>query len=61
MARRSLENKNIRKLFRVGGGKSYSLTLPIEAIREFGWQQKQKVIVETDKKNKRIIIKDWRE
>ena len=27
----------IRKLSRVRGGKTYSVTLPIEIIREFGW------------------------
>ena len=60
MARKKLENRNIRKLYRVGNGKTYSLTLPIEAIREFNWQKKQKVEVEIDKKNKQLIIKDWK-
>lgn len=52
--------KNIRKLAKVGGGNTYSLTLPIDAIREFGWQEKQKVVVEVDLKNKCLIIKDWK-
>ena len=59
MSRLTLKNRNIRKLFRVGGGKSYSITLPLEAIKEFGWKQKQKLVVEVDKRRKRIIIKDW--
>lgn len=59
MARRKLENRNIRKLLRVGSGKTYSITLPVEAIREFRWQEKQKLEIEVDKKRKRLIIKDW--
>jgi len=59
MSRYSLKNRNIRKLSRVGSGKTYSVTLPVEAIKEFGWKQKQKVVVEADRKRKRFIIKDW--
>jgi phosphate uptake regulator len=58
MARQTLENKNIRKITK-SGGKSYSLTLPISFIRELGWQKKQKVVVEMDKKKKVLVIKDW--
>ncbi len=60
MAIQKLENKNIRKLSRVGSGKTYSVTLPIEGIRDLGWKEKQKVVVEFDKKNKRFIVKDWK-
>lgn len=59
MGQRKIENRNIRKLSRVGGGTSYSITLPIEAIRAFGWKEKQKLKIEVDKKRKKIIIKDW--
>lgn len=59
MARANLGDRNIRKLSRVGNGKTYSITLPIEAIREFGWQKKQKLEVEVDGENKRLVIKDW--
>ena len=52
--------ENIRKLAKVGGGVTYSITLPIEIVREFGWQEKQKLSVEADQKRKRIIIKDWK-
>lgn len=55
MARRKLENRNIRKL---GKGKtSYHVTIPIEAIRELGWKKFQKVVV--DVKRKQLVIKDW--
>jgi bifunctional DNA-binding transcriptional regulator/antitoxin component of YhaV-PrlF toxin-antitoxin module len=54
-----LGERNIRKLSRVGSGKTYTITLPIEAIRELGWQKKQKLVVEPDFENKRLVIKDW--
>jgi hypothetical protein len=53
--------ENIRKLARVGGGHTYGITLPIEAIRKFGWQESQRIKVEIDEKNKRFILKDWEE
>ena len=59
MARLSLEKRNIRKLAKVGGGKTYAITLPIDAIRKFGWQEKQKLVINVDSKRKRLIIKDW--
>lgn len=61
MGQRKLENRNIRKLSRVGGGTSYSLTLPIEAVRAFGWKEKQKLVIEIDKKKRKIVIRDWKE
>jgi len=59
MTRKKLEDKNIRKLSRIGRGKTYSITLPIDGIRKFKWQQKQKLVVEIDEKKKQFIIKDW--
>ncbi len=52
--------QNIRKLVKVGGGATYSITIPIKIIREFNWQEKQRLVIEADKKRKRIIIKDWK-
>lgn len=60
MGRRKLEDKNIRKLSKVGGGATYAITLPIDVIREFGWKEKQKLVIEADKGRKRLIIKDWK-
>ncbi len=57
MARRKLENKNVRKLTRMGK-KSIGLTLPIEIIRELKWREKQKVVVK--KRGKKITIIDWK-
>lgn len=59
MPRKKVENRNIRKLCRVGNGKTYVVTLPVDVIRKFGWKQKQKVVIEVDFKRKRFIIKDW--
>lgn len=58
MARRRLNDRNVRKLTRTGGGQSISVTLPIEFIRELKWRDKQKVTVK--KSGKRLIIEDWK-
>ncbi len=57
MARRKLENKNVRKLARIGD-RSIGLTLPIEIVRELKWKVKQKVVVK--KRGKGILITDWK-
>lgn len=57
MARRKLEDRNIRKLTRTGG--SYTVSLPIEVIREFRWKERQKLELTINKRNKVIKIKDW--
>jgi len=56
MARRSLKNRNTRKLAKTGGG-SIAITLPIEMIRNLKWRDKQKVVVR--QYGKKIIIEDW--
>lgn len=70
MPRKPLEQRNIRKLTKVGNGKTYSVTLPIEMVRKLKWQQRQKVYpvgncptgveLELDEKRKRIIINYWK-
>ena len=57
MSRRKNEEKNIRKLTRVGGT-SLSLTLPVDFVRKLGWREKQKVVV--DLRGKTIRVKDWK-
>ena len=57
MSRRKLENKNIRKLARIGN-KSIGLTLPIHIVLELKWREKQKVVVK--KQGKNILITDWK-
>jgi antitoxin component of MazEF toxin-antitoxin module len=56
MARRKLEDKNVRKLGK-SGSKSITVTLPIDIVRELGWRSKQKVVVK--KHGKGIYIEDW--
>ncbi|MBU4331635.1 hypothetical protein KKD20_00720 [Patescibacteria group bacterium] len=56
MARRKIENKNIRKLSRIGN-RSIGLTLPIEIVRKLKWREKQKVVA--NKRGKGILITDW--
>lgn len=59
MARKKLEHRNVRKLTRTGGGKSITITLPIEIVRELKWRNKQKVVV--TKRGKGIVITDWKD
>ena len=58
MARQKLEDKNIRKLTRSGGGKSIGLTLPIDLVRGLGWREKQKVVIKRVRGG--LMITDWR-
>jgi antitoxin component of MazEF toxin-antitoxin module len=57
MARRKLDEKDIRKLTRMGGGRSIGLTLPIEIVQKLKWRDRQKVKVKLS--GKKIIIEDW--
>ncbi len=56
MTRRKSNEENIRKIKK--SGDSYAITLPITIMRELGWREKQKVVVE--KRGKGILIKDWK-
>jgi hypothetical protein len=58
--RRKINERFIRKISKVANGTSYSITLPIEIIREWKWKEKQKVVLDIDKKNRVIKIKDWK-
>lgn len=58
MSRRKINERNIRKLIKIGNSNSISLTLPIEEIRELKWRAKQKVVVR--RSGKKIIIEDWK-
>ena len=57
MARRKLSERNIRKLTRMGGGRSLGLTLPIEIMRRLRWRERQKVVVKL--RGRKISIVDW--
>lgn len=57
MPTRKLEDKNIRKLTKVGK-QSIAVTIPIEFVRELGWREKQNVTVK--KQGKKLVIEDWK-
>jgi len=57
MANKRSDEKNIRKLTKIGRG-SIGLTLPIELVRELGWRERQKVVVK--KSGNKIVISDWK-
>lgn len=57
MSVRKQEEKNIRKLTKIGR-KSVGLTLPIEMVRALGWRERQKVKVKVERG--RVIISDWK-
>ena len=59
MSRRKTEERDIRSLFKMAGGRSYAVTLPVDVVRSFKWQEKQKLQLTIDEKKKRIIIEDW--
>ncbi len=58
MGRRILEERHIRNLQKTAGGKTYIVSLPIEIVRELGWQTRQKL--EVKKYGKGILIRDWK-
>ena len=57
MSVRKMEEKNIRKITRVGKT-SLAVTLPVEMTRELGWREKQRVVVERVRGG--VAIRDYR-
>ncbi|MCX6763236.1 MAG: hypothetical protein NTZ97_00665 [Candidatus Moranbacteria bacterium] len=57
MSTRKLEEKNIRKLTKIGK-KSMGLTLPIEMVRDLGWRERQRLTVKRIKGG--LVVRDWR-
>lgn len=58
MARRSLDERQIRSLTKAAGGKSYTITIPLEYVKKLKWKAKQKL--EVTMYGDRVIIKDWK-
>ncbi len=56
MSRRKTENKNIRKLTRVGRT-SLAVTIPVEYVNKLGLRERQKVVVNL--RGRKITIEDW--
>ena len=55
--KRTLGNTRTHKLTKVGG-KSYSVTIPVEFIRHLNWRERQKLDVTL--KGEQLVIKDWK-
>ena len=56
MGRSAIPEENIRNIQK--SRRSYYLNLPIQMIRQLGWKESQKVVVE--KRGREIVIKDWK-
>jgi len=56
--RRDIDERNIRKITKTGRGQSFSVTLPIEFVRQLKWREKQKVVIK--KSGSKLIIEDWK-
>jgi len=57
MPRRKMSESNIRSLNKTSGGRSYSVTIPLEYVQKLKWRGKQKLVVKMY--GKKIIIEDW--
>lgn len=57
MARRDLEDRNTRKLYRNSGG-TMLVSLPKEIIDALRWRDGQKVVVK--RSGKKMVIEDWK-
>jgi len=57
MARRKLQEKNIRKLTRVGRS-SLAVTIPIEMVKKLKLRERQKVVLNL--RGSKITIEDWK-
>lgn len=59
MPTRKIEEKNVRKLTRMGReGSSLGMTIPKELAQELGWRERQRVVVK--KVGKNLVISDWK-
>jgi len=58
--RRKTGQENVRSLTKTGGGRTYTLSLPVAVIRAFGWKERQKLTLTVNLKNQTILIKDWK-
>ena len=50
--------KSIRKI--ITSGNSRAVTLPIDFLQKLKWKEKQKISIELDLANKRLVIRDWK-
>ncbi len=57
MARRRVEQENIRKLTKLGKT-SLAVTIPARILNTLGWKKKQKVVVSLQ--GKKVVTEDWK-
>jgi hypothetical protein len=58
MPRRTLDDRNIRKLYKTRSGTTL-VSLPKELVDELGWRDGQKVVV--NRNREKLSIEDWKE
>ena len=56
MGRRKVGQENIRSIQKSHG--TYTISIPVEVMRELGWQERQRVVV--TKSGKKLIIDDFK-
>lgn len=49
---------SVRKLTKIGNGKSYSITIPIDIVRQKKWKERQKLVITRVGRN--VVIRDWK-
>jgi len=50
--------KSTRKI--TTSGHSRVITLPTDFLRKLKWKEKQKISIELDLANKRLVVRDWK-
>jgi bifunctional DNA-binding transcriptional regulator/antitoxin component of YhaV-PrlF toxin-antitoxin module len=50
-------NRGIRKIIKNGRG-SYYINIPKEIMRNIGWKERQKIVI--NQKGAKLIIADWK-
>ncbi len=60
MSRRVSGQENIRKLGQTGSSQnpSYFVTLPIGYIRQLGWRDGQRIVIEYNEESQSLTIRD---
>jgi len=51
--------KRVRKITKIGGH-TYAITLPVEIVRRFRWQEKQRLELVVDEDKEEILVKDYK-
>ena len=57
MSRQKVGHEKIRSIQKTRG--TYTVSLPIELVRDLGWQHKQRIVIERSGRTK-LIISDYK-